>query len=1792
MISLLIPRCTFGADGDTTGVVVALGGDPMAVVPQGLYDVVSIAAAPDKNIAVTKDGRVIEWSTATDAVVVATNALSIYQRDGRRLAILSDGNTLLWSSNQAGMNPFAGLKIVSGGVGTAWQSGNEKLDCVMGITTDGDVYCRHGNGVGTLEKIPGFSHAVAVRVGSFSHLALLSDGSTRRWLSTPTTQFDPWPGLPNAVAIEARGDSPEDSMIGYEDGTILWLRQYYQAAPQTTTNRMKGRIRQLCGGGPYALAVLEDGFVYTFNSSSGPSPEQQTFAGAPSHVEAAASTYYLGRVLLLYQTPILPRIVAQSTERFLGNSSSVTLETYVEGPGILRYEWRKGDAPIAGANQRFLELDGRSAESIGSYRLVACNPFGCVTSNVVLVNPAASPLPIQIPSSTADVGVGSLREAILNVNSAGGGTVSLSNLTGQIRLEHRLPLISGDVSILGPGADRLVITATISNSVFAISPESRSVISGIGFSGIRGDTSTRGAAIFNAGSLRIIGCGFERNSSILAGGAVFNTGQLEIRDSWFRSNSVFNATVFSDASQAEGGGGLSSFGGVVTLQNCAFYGNQLTGTPTRSSGLQPDGTTRAIPGQPAYGGAIYIRNTEATVADCYIANNQGLGGLDRGTGLGGGIFALGGTLTLERCTVSSNSVIGAYPGGNALGGGICLTGTVATIKSCSVLANVASPGGGYDTQRQSVYAGTADGGGIAALNGSLILINSTISENRAQGAETTDSRYLICNEKRGGVAKGGGASISSGVASFLNCTITANAALGGLGEGRVGCWGTETRGPGLGGGVFCQRAEITLLNTIVARNISGPITISPDLDGRFLSSGFNLIGNTNGAAGWVLSDVVGADPKLGPLQNNGGPTLTYAPGAASVVIDRGRSEGAPEMDQRGFSRPPGDGIDIGAVEVSPRIDRRVPRILGYETDVTLRVGERLALQAWVIGTPPLRWEWEKDGVHFPQESGANWSTDHATLQQGGVYKFRVRNDLGGVESESIHVRVVAPTFIQTWSPHQVTEDPSVSLKRIGFGSGLFVAVGGTPGVVFTSVDGAQWTERFRGTPSLRDLRGLGYYGGRFVAAGQGGILSSLDGTAWQIQSSKLTNTDASVAGGSAGFVVIGRQFDAQFQQNFWLSDGASGWALLENPPAFPLSLSFRLNTVAANSGWYVQGGSYGDIRSQDRSVWQSLPRPTAEDVGDTIAMLPVGSGFTEVINQLRSPNSTLFLSSQDGANSHRLGIFSNAPNYVSSAAYGDGEYLVGHLTPPRLRDEPWRAEIEASADALHWEKVLSVDLATGGPSFVDSTFGDGRFVFLHPIEGMAYVSASYDHADKPTLRVQGSGTIQTETELDHLPYNSPLTLKAVAGRWHRFDRWGDWVMSSSRTDLVSTVNDFTAIFSPTTRVETLLIGGVFRTAPVGMPAVLMDGRLASSSTLTHQREARLSVQTSFSNAVLSWTFDGSFPHPRSRPQPHELVLRHSGRLRVVAYPEDQSAPIEGDPIDVIIEPAFLLSANTAGGGTLSIDPSLSFYPPNTMASVRATPKAGWSFLGWEGDVASSVTPLKLAMTQDVKLEAVFGTLVPPPNSAGGIVQFDPNLTVYPFGSRIWMTASPSTAFAFAGWSGLPSDAPDRVSWIVGSSDPKPIAQFVRLKAGELSLVIRVTGGGTVLQNPAGGVFSKGRVVTLNAVSTPGQDFVAWTGDAVGNDPHLTVPMDRNKTITAQFTRRPSLTAVAWPPAGPTERVDLAIDGYPGTPYSIESNSGLGWAAFVAVTNGPRPSVVKVPITPGTPLRFFKASAAN
>jgi hypothetical protein len=116
---------------------------------------------------------------------------------------------------------------------------------------------------------------------------------------------------------------------------------------------------------------------------------------------------------------------------------------------------------------------------------------------------------------------------------------------------------------------------------------------------------------------------------------------------------------------------------------------------------------------------------------------------------------------------------------------------------------------------------------------------------------------------------------------------------------------------------------LTMKNTIV----SGPVgATSTNCDASVASNGFNIDSGTSCGLdpGTTPTDQEGANPLLGPLADNGGPTETMLPAPNSPPIDQGSSDGQADatQDQRSLARPVNsldrpdedDGTDVGAVE--------------------------------------------------------------------------------------------------------------------------------------------------------------------------------------------------------------------------------------------------------------------------------------------------------------------------------------------------------------------------------------------------------------------------------------------------------------------------------------------------------------------------------------------------------------------------------------------------------------------------------------------------------------------------------------------------------------------------------------------------------------------------------------------------------------------------------------------------------------------------------------------------------------
>src|SRR5262249_1701893 len=156
------------------------------------------------------------------------------------------------------------------------------------------------------------------------------------------------------------------------------------------------------------------------------------------------------------------------------------------------------------------------------------------------------------------------------------------------------------------------------------------------------------------------------------------------------------------------------------------------------------------------------------------------------------------------------------------------------------------------------------GGGIWN-SGTLMVSNSTLSGNgggnRGGGIWNSGTATVSNSTLSGNIANcddfSGGGIENSGTLMVSNSTLFGNFAIFGS------------------GGIYNVTGTLDLRNTILAGNLVGGFG-APDLLGPLTSSGYNLIGNTSGGSGYAPTDLLNVNPLLGPLANNGGPTLTHA----------------------------------------------------------------------------------------------------------------------------------------------------------------------------------------------------------------------------------------------------------------------------------------------------------------------------------------------------------------------------------------------------------------------------------------------------------------------------------------------------------------------------------------------------------------------------------------------------------------------------------------------------------------------------------------------------------------------------------------------------------------------------------------------------------------------------------------------------------------------------------------------------------------------------------------------------
>jgi hypothetical protein len=455
-----------------------------------------------------------------------------------------------------------------------------------------------------------------------------------------------------------------------------------------------------------------------------------------------------------------------------------------------------------------------------------------------------------------------------------------------VPFSHAATIVVTNPADTGPGSLRAAVSAAASGDTVTFDPSLNGTtitltsgeiamskaltINGPGAANltISGNHSSR---IFNVSAATTIsGLTLTNGESFGDGGAILTSAKLTL-----------NADIFTANHSGDSGGAVASrFAAMIAISDSTFSDNVGD----------------------FLGGALYTDGNGSLIVRSNFSDNA-----VQNAGVGGGIFN-GGTLSISQSTISNNAAVGE----GSVAGGIYSGGSV-TITDSTISGNSADAGGlggglyngGTATFRNSTLSGNECGDatlfyeslGAGIFNesrGSLTIVNSTVADNTI-GAD------------------GQGAGIYNDGTVNLRCSTIA---------------GNMTGGNGTAGGIFNDGGTVNAANNIIAGN-SAPT--AADFSGVLTSQGFNLIGDTSGSSGEVAGDLIDIAPKLGPLQNNGGPTSTMALLSGSPAIDHGDPAFDPNAftppittDQRGAARIINGRIDIGSFEADvqhlPAID--------------------------------------------------------------------------------------------------------------------------------------------------------------------------------------------------------------------------------------------------------------------------------------------------------------------------------------------------------------------------------------------------------------------------------------------------------------------------------------------------------------------------------------------------------------------------------------------------------------------------------------------------------------------------------------------------------------------------------------------------------------------------------------------------------------------------------------------------------------------------------------------------------
>ncbi|CAA0254566.1 Protein of unknown function precursor containing a C-terminal secretion signal. Putative adhesin [Tenacibaculum maritimum] len=239
--------------------------------------------------------------------------------------------------------------------------------------------------------------------------------------------------------------------------------------------------------------------------------------------------------------------------------------------------------------------------------------------------------------------------------------------------------------------------------------------------------------------------------------------------------------------------------------------------------------------------------------------------------------------------------------------------------------------------------------------------------------------------------------------------------------------------------------------------------------------------------------------------------------------------------------------------------------------------------------------------------------------------------------------------------------------------------------------------------------------------------------------------------------------------------------------------------------------------------------------------------------------------------------------------------------------------------------------------------------------------------------------------------------------------------------------------------------------------------------------------------------------------------------------------LENQPLAVVFSKSnkkqvYLELERSLHGKVAGIDQLITsgFYNLGSVVQLVPVPDEGYYFVGWKGDASGNDSPLNVEMNEDKVISALFSKkqyrLTTNVIEGGSIVSnVAPVNGTYEHGISLELTAVPDEGYYFVGWGDDASGSNNPLN--VAMDRDKVISALFSKK--QYRLTTNIIEGGSIVSSvaPVNGTYEHGVSLELTAVPDEGYYFVGWGDDASGSNNPLNVAMDRDKVISALFSKK-------------------------------------------------------------------------